>query len=357
MSDTYLKLTTYFGERQRAGSRFLAEAILDTYAEHEVAASVLLRGIASFGPRHIIRSDQSLTLSEDPPVAIAAVDSEAVIGALVSDVVAMTPRGLITLERARLLDKDLAGAPLPDGDAVKLTLYVGRRRRVNGLPAYYAVCDLLHRHGFAGASVFLGVDGTVHGQRRRAHFFSRNTDVPVMIIAVGTSAQVQQVLPGLEAVLYQPLVTVERVQVCKRDGQLLARPPALPAVDAHGRELRQKLMIYTSESTHYDGAPVHRALVRKLWESETVSGATVLRGIWGFHGDHKPHGDKLIQYGRQVPVTTIVVDTPEVIAGCFDLINEVTGSHGLVTSEMVPALLMLDGDRRSGATDLADYRY
>lgn len=354
---TYLKLTTYFGERARAGSQFLAEALLDMYDEHEVAASVLLRGIASFGPRHVIRSDESLTLSEDPPVALAAVDTEEVIGALIAEAVEMTPRGLITLERAHLLSGDLAQAPLPDGDAVKLTIYIGRRRRVNGQPGYYAVCDLLHQSGFAGATVFLGVDGTAHGHRRRAHFFSRNVDVPIMIIAIGTSAQVQQVLPGLEAVLYQPLVTVERVRVCKRDGQLLARPPALPAVDAHGRELRQKLMIYTSESSHYDGAPIHRALVRKLWESETVSGATVLRGIWGFHGDHKPHGDTLIQYGRQVPVTTIVVDTPEVIAGCFDLIDEVTGSHGLVTCEMVPALLMLDGGQRRGATDLADYRY
>ncbi|HEY5148521.1 MAG TPA: DUF190 domain-containing protein, partial [Mycobacterium sp.] len=321
MNDTYLKLTAYFDERQRAGSRFLAEAMLDLYADREVAGSVMLRGIASFGPRHVIRSDQSLTLSEDPPVAIAAVDTAATIGALVGDVVEMTPRGLITLERARLLGGDLGGAALPDGgDAVNLTLYFGRRRRVDGAPAYYAVCDLLHRHGFAGASVFLGVDGTVHGQRRRARFFSNNVDVPIMLIAVGTADQVKRVLPELEAVLHQPLATVERVQVCKRDGRLLARPPTLPAVDAHGRALRQKLMIYTSEATHHDGAPIHRALVRKLWESQIVSGATVLRGIWGFYGDHKPHGDKLIQYGRQVPVTTIVVDSPEVIAACFHIV-------------------------------------
>ena len=97
--------------------------------------------------------------------------------------------------------------------------------------------------------------------------------------------------------------------------------------------------------------------MRRLWESQIVGGATVLRGIWGFHGDHKPHGDKLIQYGRQVPVTTIVVDTPEVIAHSFDIIDEVTGRHGLVTSEMVPALLLLDGDVRRGATDLADYHF
>jgi PII-like signaling protein len=353
VSDTYLKLTTFFSDRQRAGSRLLADAMLDLYAERGVANSVMLRGIASFGPRHIIRSDESLTLSEDLPVAIAAVDTEATIGGLIDDVVGSTTRGLITLERARLYTGELP----EDDDAVKLTVYVGRRRRINGAAAFYAVCDLLHRHHFAGATVFLGVDGTALGRRRRARFFSDNADVPIMIIAIGSAAQAQRALPDLEALMDEPLMTVERVQVCKRDGELLARPPTLPAVDALGRELHQKLTIYTDESTHHDGLPIHRALVRRLWESETVGGATVLRGIWGFHGDHKPHGDKLIQYGRQVPVTTIVVDTPEIIAGCFDLVDELTGRHGLVTSEMVPAMLMRDGDVRSGATDLADYLY
>ncbi|NTY61868.1 DUF190 domain-containing protein [Mycolicibacterium sphagni] len=353
MSETYLKLTAFFGERQRAGSRFLAEAMLDLYAHREVSNSVMLRGIASFGPRHVIRSDESLTLSEDPPIAIAAVDTAATIGGLIDDVVGITNRGLITLERAQLYNGEL---PAGD-DAIKLTVYVGRRRKINGAAAFYAVCDLLHSHHFAGATVYLGVDGTAHGRRRRARFFSGNTDVPIMIVATGTAEQAQRAVPELEAMMNQPLVTVERVQVCKRDGQLLARPPALPALDSHGRELRQKLTIHTDESTHHDGAPIHRALVRRLWESEIVSGATVLRGIWGFHGDHKPHGDKLIQYGRQVPVTTIVVDTPDVIARSFDIIDEVTGRHGLVTSEMVPAQLMLDGDVRQGATDLADYRY
>jgi PII-like signaling protein len=309
-------------------------------------------------PRHIIRSDQSLTLSEDPPVAVAAVDTEPAVTALLDDVIGMTTRGLITLERARLLTGDLADTRLSDGGgAVKLTIYVGRRRRVDGEPALYAVCDLLHRHHFAGASVFLGVDGTAAGRRRRAHFFSRNVDVPLMIVAVGSVEQARQVLPKLGSLMDQPLVTLERVQVCKRDGKLIARPPALPAVDADGREVRQKLMIYTSESTRHDGVPIHRALIRRLWESGTASGATVLRGIWGFHGDHEPHGDKLIQFGRQVPVTTIIVDTPDSIARSFDIVEEVTGTHGLVTCEMVPALLMLDGGRRQGSLDLADYRY
>ena len=62
----------------------------------------------------------------------------------------------------------------------------------------------------------------------------------------------------------------------------------------------------------------------------------MLRGIWGFHGDHKPHGDKLFQLARSVPAATIIADTPEAIARSFDIVDELTTRHGLVTSEMVP---------------------
>ncbi len=157
--------------------------------------------------------------------------------------------------------------------------------------------------------------------------------------------------------LRQPLITVERLQVCKRDGELFARPHALPGVDEHGMALWQKLMVYTSEAQRHDGLPIHRALIRRLRQSDHARGATALRGIWGFHGDHLPHGDKLFQLGRHVPVTTIIVDTPDNIARSFDIIDELTQEHGLVTSEMVPALLAVDGDDRRGGTKLARHDY
>ncbi|HKH52286.1 MAG TPA: DUF190 domain-containing protein [Mycobacterium sp.] len=354
MSDEYLKLTTYFGERLRSDNRFLADALLDLYGESEVAISIVLRGIASFGPHHELRSDESLSASEDPPIAIAAVDRADKIAAVADRAVAMTTRGLVTLERARVLTGVATSAP---PDTVKLTVYVGRQDRASGRPAHHAVCDLLHQHGFAGASVFLGVDGTTSGKRRRARFFSRNMHVPVMIIAIGTSAQAAEAIPELDAMLRQPLMTMERVQLCKRDGQFVARPPALPASDDQGRPLWQKLMVYTSEATLHEGVPIHRAIVRQLCDSRAASGATVLRGIWGFHGDHKPHGDKLIHLARQIPVTTIVVDSPERIATSFDIIDDLTGRHGLITSELVPALVSIDGGERRGGTRLARYDY
>ena len=340
MSDELLKLTAYFGERLRGEHGFVADELLDLFGRAAVSNSVVLRGIGGFGPSHQLRTDRSLSTSEDLPVAVLAVDTAERIASLAPRVVAGIARGIVTLERA--------GTAVPGSDSATLTVYVGRQTRVAGRPAYREVCAQLHRIGFAGAAAFLGVDGTDHGTRRRARFFSTNTAVPMLITASGTADQVATALPWLRQLLPEATITVERVQLCKRDGRLLARPAALPPADPDGVPLWQKLTIHTSEDTLHDGVPIHRAIVAALRGRHVVSGATALRGIWGFHGDHEPHGDRLFQLGREVPVTTVVVDTPARIAASFDLIDALTGAHGLVTSEVVPAQVSIDGGMKKG---------
>ncbi|HTZ88332.1 MAG TPA: DUF190 domain-containing protein, partial [Solirubrobacteraceae bacterium] len=342
MNSDCLKLTTYFGERHRTEDEFVADALLDLYGRKKVEVSVMLRGAEGFGLKHRLRTDRILTLSEDLPLVSVAVDTRLRIESLLDEVVAIKRHGLITLERARMLSGDIHPVALPEelDEATKLTIYVGRQERVYGLPAFLAVCDLLHRREIAGATVLLGVDGTAHGVRERARFFGRNQDVPMMIIAVGSGQQIARVLPELGGLLRRPLLTLERVRVCKRDGELLSRPRALPEADQHGLAIWQKLMVYGSEQARHGRTPLHLALVRRLRESG-ASGATCLRGIWGFHGDHAPHGDRLLQLRRHVPIVTIIVDTPERIAESFEIVDELTDQAGLVTSEMVPAMASL----------------
>ena len=98
----YLKLTAYFDERLRHGGRFTSDAMLDLYDESAVATSIVLRGIASFGPRHVLRTDQSLTMSENSPIAVTAVDEADKMAGLADQVSEMVVRGLVTLERAQL---------------------------------------------------------------------------------------------------------------------------------------------------------------------------------------------------------------------------------------------------------------
>ncbi len=338
MNADCLKLTSYFGERQRTRDGFVADALLDLYGRHEIAASVLLRGTEGFGARQHRRTDRSLSLSEDLPLVAVAVDARPRIEAILGEAARLTRSGLVTLERARMLTGDIGPVTLPDDlrEATKLTIYLGRQERVYRVPAFIAVCDLLHRRGVAGATALLGVDGTAHGQRQRATFFSRNAETPMMVISVGSGEQIGRVLPELGALLRRPLLTLERISICKRDGERLAAPSALPGTDETGMPLWHKLMVYTSEAAQCDGRPIHRTVVRRL-RAAGIGGATTLRGVWGFHGDHAPHGDRLLQLGRRVPAVTIVVDTPERIAAAFSAIDELTGEQGLVTSETVPA--------------------
>jgi PII-like signaling protein len=352
-----LKLTTYFGERDRTEHHLLADELLDLYGRHEIAASVLLRGIEGFGVKHHLRTDRLLTLSEDLPVVSVAVDTRARIEALLPEVMAIKRRGLVTLERARMLAGEILPTQLPQElpEAIKLTVYLGRSEQVHRTSAFVAICDLLHRRGLSGATVLLGVDGTLHGRRERARFFARNAAVPIMLISVGPGEQIARVLPELGGLLRRPLLTLEDVRVCKRDGRLLAHPRELPGSDEHGLALWQKLMIHTSEDARVGSRVLHRELVRRLRQGG-VSGATSLRGIWGFHGEHLPHGDRLLQLRRHVPVVTIVVDTPERIAAGFEIVDELTRERGLVTSEIVPAAQALSEERRRGGLRLARHR-
>ena len=327
-----LKLTTYFGERDRAGGAFLADALVELYARHELRASLVVRGAAGFGVKHHLHSDRLLTLSEDLPMVSVAVDARERIEGIVDEVVALSGDGLITLERARFAEPHAAVG----GDAAKLTVYIGRGERVGGRSAHLAIVDLLRRHGVAGATVLLGVDGTAAGVRRRARFFATNAQVPLMIVAIGAPATITAALAELQELLPEPLVTLERVRVCKRDGARLSEPEPVAAADATGLGVWQKLMVYCGEQSRHDHAPLADALVREL-RAAGAAGTTVLRGIWGYHGDHAPHGDTLWQLRRRVPVVAIVVDTPERTRRWFGIVDALTDETGLVTSEQVPA--------------------
>ena len=318
MVSDLMVVSALFGERQRVAGRLFADLAVDDVADRGVAGSVLLRAIAGFGLEHHLRGDETLTMSEDPTVVLTAIDAASVVAPLLADLVARQPRGLVTVENA-------SDTIEPGDGAVRLTLLIDRHERVGGVPAYVDACDLLHRRGVTGASVLLGVDGTVAGVRERARFFARNVGVPIRVESVGDRAPLTDALDEVRGRLRRTTVAVRPVRVCKRDGVLLETPTG---------DGWQRLTVYTSESHLHEREPVHRAIVRRL-RAQPSRGVTVLRGIRGFHGDHPPHGDLPFRVGRRVPVMTMVVDTADRIAAAFTVVDELTGTHGLVTVEDV----------------------
>jgi PII-like signaling protein len=218
----------------------------------------------------------------------------------------------------------------------KLSVFVRRHEEAFGKPAFMAICDLLYRRGLTGATVLRGVDGTVRGERKRPKTCSLNRQVPVMVTAIGRGDQIGAILPELAGLLRRPLLTLEPVGICKRDGELLAHPSCLSPRGTNREKGWQKLMVYASEAGRAKSPPVHSPLIRRLRESG-AAGATSLRGTWGFHNDSVPHGSGPFQ-PRRVPMVTTLVDSPEGIAKAFGVVDELTADRGLVTNETVVAL-------------------
>lgn len=333
MSAELLKLSCWFGERERVGGRLLADALLDRFAAQQVQTSILLRGIEGFGLRHHLRTDRLLTLSEDLPAVAIALDRADRIEALLPGTLALKRQGLITLERAISLT-DHAQLPASNAEhALKLTVHLPRHHRVAGKPAFVLVSEILHRHRASGATVLLGVDGTTSGVRHRAKLIGRNEQVPMLVMSVGERDPILAALPELRQRVPEAVLTVEKVLVCRRDGETISKLEDSPA---HAGAWR-KLTIVTSEAATRRGAPLHTQIIRGLREAG-ATGASALRGIWGFHGDHLPHGDRLLSLRRHVPVVTVIVDTPERILRCMPIVADATAQSGLVTSEIVPAM-------------------
>lgn len=338
MNEDCLKLTAYFAERDRSGNRFLGDALLEICELHAFQTSVLLRGTEGFGRHQVLQSERLLSLSEDLPMVLVAVDARSRIEAALAEVGRVARHGVLTLERARMLTGRVGAVALPEGphEESKLTVYCGRHERWGRRPAFVEIVDLLRACPGLSATVLLGVDGTAHGVRERARFFAANAEVPLMILAVGPGQAMQRVLPEIAAVLERPLLTLERVRVCKVDGRRLADPHRAPGKDDEGLHTWVKLMVHADHDTRFGDRPLYVELIRRLRMAK-AGGATVLEGIWGYHGDRPPRGDRLLSLRRHVPTTTVIVDTAQRIGRAFAIVDEVTERAGVVTSELVPA--------------------
>jgi PII-like signaling protein len=330
-----IKLITYFsGHWIRSISAHAAAAGL--HDTRGIPASILLRGADGYSLRQHFPGRPAASRHPERVLAVAetvATGGQPETEAMLDRVLSPGGARLVTAGHARLLSEEIDPVGLWDDvdEATRLTLYLGRQDRVYQVPAFEVICELLHRRGAAGATVLAGIDGTLRshdGPEPRPA--GRTAPAPMMIVAIGSGARLGLVLPEIGDLLRRPLMTLEQVHLCKRDGQIISLPQPTPQPGAAGRPLWQKLAVYAREPVRPGGRSVHRAIIGRLRAAGI--GATTLHGVWGFRGEHAPHG------GRHVPGITTVVGSAERIQEAFAVINELTGSRGLVTCETVTVI-------------------
>ncbi len=96
-------LRIFIGEADRHRGRPLYEAIVLKARELGLAGATVLRGVMGFGAHSRLHTAKVLRLSEDLPIVVEIVDTEANLRKLLPWLDEVVEEGMVTLEKARVL--------------------------------------------------------------------------------------------------------------------------------------------------------------------------------------------------------------------------------------------------------------
>lgn len=102
------------------------------------------------------------------------------------------------------------------GEAKLVRIFIGESDRWHGVPLYEAIVRKVREMGLAGATVIRGVEG--FGANSRIHtakILRLSEDLPVLIEIVDKEERIASVLPVLDEMIGEGLITMERVEIIK----------------------------------------------------------------------------------------------------------------------------------------------
>lgn len=101
-----------------------------------------------------------------------------------------------------------------EGEQKLLRVFIGEQDKWEGLPLYEAIVKEARALGMAGATVIKGCLGF----GRKAHIHTAkllylSEDLPIVVEIVDTEERINKLLPKLDQMVRDGLVTLEKVQV------------------------------------------------------------------------------------------------------------------------------------------------
>jgi len=102
------------------------------------------------------------------------------------------------------------------GEAKLVRIFIGESDRWQGVPLYEAIVRKVREMGLAGATVIRGVEG--FGANSRIHtakILRLSEDLPVLIEIVDKEERIADILPVLDEMIDEGLITMERVEIIK----------------------------------------------------------------------------------------------------------------------------------------------
>jgi PII-like signaling protein len=216
------------------------QRIVQAARKENLAGATVLRGILGAGYRGVIRGS-AWSLVQHEPIVVEIVDSGEKIAKFVQGTLdQIMVGGMLTLERAAVMmyrdrphdqpgSMQLAAALTPlstmpriepgshmktGENGILLRVFIGEADKFQHVPLYEAIVQKVRELGLAGATVLRGTEG--FGARsvvHRAQLLEMSTDLPVLIEIVDSEDKIKLLLPHLETMVQEGMVTMEYVMV------------------------------------------------------------------------------------------------------------------------------------------------
>lgn len=107
-----------------------------------------------------------------------------------------------------------------EGEGQLLRIFIGESDTWHGKPLYEAIVMKAREDGIAGATVMRGIEG--YGASSRLHtsrILRLSEDLPVIVEIVDTEERIQHILPILDKMVSEGLVTLGRVHIISYRGK------------------------------------------------------------------------------------------------------------------------------------------
>jgi hypothetical protein len=101
-----------------------------------------------------------------------------------------------------------------EGEGKLLRIFIGESDKHGRKPLYQAIVEMLRVEGLAGTTVLRGIEGFgAHSRLHTARILRLSEDLPIVIEVVDEAERIDAVLPKLDEMMGDGMVTLERVEV------------------------------------------------------------------------------------------------------------------------------------------------
>ena len=233
-------LRVYLQSADRAPHAPTSDRIVHAARKEKLAGTTVLRGILGLGTRGLTKNS-AWSIVEHVPIVVEIVDSAEKIASFVQGTLdKLMVGGMLTLERAAVMmyrqrshdepnHLKLAAALTPlstmpqiepgkhmkiNENGVLLRVFAGESDRFENRPLHEAIVHKVRELGVAGATVLRGSEGFgANSVVHKASLLTMSTDLPIVIEIVDTEDKIRLLLPHLETMVQEGMITMEYVKI------------------------------------------------------------------------------------------------------------------------------------------------